>query len=145
VTSFQERLRVPALWWVVSLLLAVGGAAEIHGGAGGLQAVVPYAVLPPLALAGLALLSRGSTRVADGQLHVPGARAPLTAFGEPQVLDRVGLRQWRGPRAQRDAWVRVRPWLTRAVLLPVTDPDDDTPYWLIGSRRPEELAEACRR
>jgi hypothetical protein len=47
-----------------------------------------------------------------------------------------------GVRAQRDAWVRVKPWARNAVLLPVDDPDDDTPYWLIGTRRPIDLAVA---
>ena len=136
---------MPLLWWVVPLAVSLVAAAELHGGADGMRAVVPYAVLPTLTVAGLALLSRAGVTVQDGQLRVPGARAPLTAFGEPEVLDREQLRLWRGTRAQRDAWVRVRPWLKGAVLLPVTDPADSTPYWLIGSRDPERLASACRR
>jgi hypothetical protein len=50
-----------------------------------------------------------------------------------------------GVRAQRDAWVRVKPWARTGVLLPVDDPDDDTPYWLIGTRRPADLAVALAR
>ena len=95
-----------------------------------------------LAGAGLLWLSRQRVVVVDDVLHLPGARAPLSAFGPAQVLDRQALRLWRGPRAQRDAWVRVRPWMTTAVLLPVTDPEDDTPYWLIGTRDPVSLAVA---
>lgn len=144
MSAFLERWRVPVVWWVVGVALSLGAAAEIHGGADGLARTLPYALLPALTLAFLAWLSRASVRVTDGTLHVPGARAPLTVFGQPQVLDRAELRQWRGTRAQRDACVRVRPWLQRGVLLPVLDPEDDTPYWLIGSRRPEQLAQACR-
>lgn len=142
MTGYHESWRVPLLWWPVALALAVGAAAELHAGADGWRAVLPYLLLPPLVLAGLVHLSRQGVRVVDGQLHVPGARAPLSAFGPPEVLDKRALREWRGPRAHRDAWVRVRPWFRGAVLLPVTDPDDDTPYWLIGSRRPEQLAAA---
>lgn len=142
--SFQERWSVPVWWWVAGAALSLGAAAEIHGGADGAQAVLPYVALPLVTLGFLAWLSRGGVQVTDGQLRVPGARASLTTFGEPEVLNRAQVRQWRGPRAQRDAWVRVRPWFRGAVLLPVTDPDDDTPYWLIGSRKPEELASACR-
>jgi hypothetical protein len=47
-----------------------------------------------------------------------------------------------GIRAQRDAWVRVKPWAKKGVLLPVTDPDDDTPYWIVGTRHPERLLAA---
>ena len=132
-----ERWFVPWWWWLAALALALGAAAELHGGADGWRAVVPYAVLPLLALAAMAWLSRQQVRIHDGVLHVPGARAPLTAFGPPEVLTRHAYREWRGPRAQRDAWVRVRPWFRTGVLLPVVDPEDATPYWLIGSRRPQ--------
>jgi hypothetical protein len=140
--SYRERLVVP-VWWVVAALAVAGlAAAELHGGAGGLRAVVPYVVLPPLAVAGLALLSRKQVRVEGGVLHVPGARAPLTAFGPPEVLDAASLRLWLGPNADATAWVAVPPWARTAVRLPVVDPEDDTPYWLVGTRRADALAAA---
>ena len=137
-----ERWFVPWWWWLVTLALSGGLAAELHGGAGGWRAVVPYVVVPVLAVAALVWLSRQQVSVRDGVLHVPGARAPVTAFGPPQVLSRKAYRELRGPRAQRDAWVRVRPWFRTGVLLPVVDPEDDTPYWLIGSSDPQRLAAA---
>ena len=96
----------------------------------------------PVAVALLGLLSRGQVRVADGVLHVPGARAPLSAFGAPEVLEGPALRRALGPEADPLAGVAVRPWHRRAVRLPVVDPEDDTPYWLVGSRRPLSLVEA---
>ena len=143
--SYRERLVAPVWWWVVGVGVAAGAAAEIHGGATGSRAVVPYVVLPLLAVLGLVALSRQQVTVEGSVLTVPKARAPVSAFGAPQVLDRAALREWRGPRAHRDAWVCVRPWLRRAVLLAVTDPADDTPYWLVGSRHPEQLAAAVRQ
>jgi hypothetical protein len=142
VTTYSERLLVPVGWVLTGLALALLTALSVHGGAGGWRAVVPYAVLPPLAGVVLLVLSRDRLRVEDGVLHVPGARAPLTAFGPAEVLDRPALREWLGVRAQRDAWVRVKPWHRTAVRLPVTDPEDDTPYWLVGTRRPVDLAVA---
>lgn len=139
---FQEVWRAPLWWWVIGLGIAGLGALSIHGGAHGWRSVVPYIVLPLLAVATLLWISRQRVVVEAGVLRVPGARAPLSAFGPAEVLDRDALRIWRGPRAQRDAWVRVRPWMTRAVRLPVTDPEDDTPYWLIGTRDPVGLAVA---
>jgi hypothetical protein len=141
-TTHREVLRAPLSWWVVGLGIAGLAAATLHSGAGGWRSVVPYLVLPVCAVAVLVALSRQRIVVADGVLHVPGARAPLTAFGPVEVLDRRALREWRGLRAHRDAWVRVKPWATGAVRLPVTDPDDDTPYWLVGTRHPVDLAVA---
>jgi hypothetical protein len=140
--TYREVLRVPGWWVVIGLGIALGTAAEIHLGASGARAVVPYVVLPLLVGVALVALSRKRVYVEQGVLHVPGARAPLTAFGPAQVLDRAALRLQLGVAARPDAWVVVRPWLTQAVLLPVVDPDDDTPYWLVGSRDPVGLAVA---
>ena len=134
--TYRERLWAPVSWVVIalsgSLLLALSFS----------EAPALAITLVVLGLAGVAALSRDALEVADGVLSVPGARAPVTAFGPAEVLDRRQLRQRMGIRADRDAWVRVKPWAKKGVLLPVTDPDDDTPYWLIGTRRPGDLAVA---
>ena len=141
---YREQLRVPLSWIGTGLGVAGIVAATVHSGASGWRSIAPYAVFLPLTVLGLVLLSRHAVRVEDGVLHVPGARAPLSAFGPAEVLDRDALRERLGVRAQNGAWVQVRPWLRTAVLLPVTDPEDDTPYWLVGTRRPLELALACQ-
>lgn len=140
--SYRERLVAPATWWVAGLVVAGFVAATVHSGASGWRSVGPYVVVPVLAVAVLLFLSRQVVRVDEGVLHVPGARAPLTAFGPGEVLDSAGLRQWRGPRAHPWGFVSLQPWSRSAVLLPVVDPDDDTPYWLVATRRPVDLVVA---
>jgi hypothetical protein len=139
---YRERLVVPLSWVLLALVVAGLAAAELHGGTKGWRAVAPYVVLLPLAVVGLLLMSRREIRVEDGMLHVPGARAPLSTFGAPEVLERDALRLWLGPNADAAAWVAVRPWLRTAVRLPVDDPEDDTPYWVVGTRRPVALVAA---
>jgi len=135
-------MRVP-VWWVLgALVVALVAAAELQNALSGGAAVVPYALLVPLVVLGAAWFSRHEVRVEDGVLHVTGARAPVTAFGPPEVLEGRALRLWLGPQAHRDAWVTVSPWLRTAVRLPVVDPADDTPYWLVGTRDPVALAAA---
>lgn len=123
---------------------AVAGlaAAQLHGGAGGVRAWLPYLLVAGITLGGLAYASKGTVEVRQGLLIVPGARAPLTAFGTPEILEGEVLRRWLGPQADPDAWVAVRPWQRRAVRLPVVDPEDETPYWLVGVRDPDALARA---
>lgn len=142
--TYDERLRVPLWWWPAALGGAGLVAAEIHGGVPGFQAVLPYAIAGPLVLLLLALGSRGRVQVRDEMLFVPGARIGLHHLTEPVVLDRSALRQQTGPMADRDAFVVSRPWLHSAVRVMLTDPDDDTPYWVIGTRRPARLAAALR-
>ena len=142
---YEERLVPPPL--VQAGWLAVAGvvAATLHGGAGGARAVVPYVVVLPLAVLLLLRASRGRIRVADGVLHVPGARIPLDQLGGVTPLDREGTRRVRGPLAEPRAFVVTRPWLSSSVKVQVEDPEDDTPYWLVGTRRPQDLAAALVR
>ena len=103
--TFSERLIAPWWWWLLGLGITGGAAAELQQGRG---TAALYVVLPGLALALLVSLSRQRLRVADGVLHVPGARAPLSAFGTAEVVSGPDLRTWLGPRAQRGAHVQVR-------------------------------------
>ena len=45
-----------------------------------------------------------------------------------------------GVEADARAYLLIRPYLKRAVKVEITDPADPAPYWLIGTRHPEELA-----
>lgn len=144
MTSYDEQLVAPPAWWLGGLAVAVMLAAGIHGGGSGARAVVPYVVLPLSVLGVLALSSRGRVRVVDGVLHVPGARIPLTHVGGITPLEREQTRRLRGPLAEPRAFVATRPWLSRAVRVQVEDPEDDTPYWLVGTRDPQALAAALQ-
>lgn len=135
-------MRLPLSWVAGTLVVALIAAAQLHTALPGWAGLVPYVVLVAGVLVGAVVLSRREVRVADGVLHVPGARAPLTAFGPPEVLEGRALQLWLGPQAHRDAWVATSPWLRAAVRLPVVDPADDTPYWLVGTRHPVALVAA---
>ncbi len=143
--TYDERLTAPPWVWAAVLSVALVSAAALHGGAPGWRSVVPYAVLLPLAVVGVLAVSRGRVRVADGVLHVPGARIPLDHLGGVTPLTREGTRRVRGPLAEPRAYVVTRGWLAESVRVQVEDPADDTPYWLVGTRRPQELAAALQR
>jgi hypothetical protein len=144
--AYDERLVAPWWAWLAGLALSVLVAAQIHSGAEGpARAVVPYVVVPLLALAVLAALSRGRVQVRDGVLHVPGARVSLDEICDVTPLDRQATQRLRGPLADPYAYTATRPWLSRAVRVGLDDPADDTPYWIVGTRRPEALAAALSR
>lgn len=138
--AWDERLAAPVWYWPAGLALAALLAAAVHGGYDGVRSWLPYLLLPVGAAVLLHRASRGRVRVADGVLHVPGARAPLTVVGAVRPLDVEQTRRLRGPTADVRAHVATRPWLPRAVQVRIDDPEDDTPYWLVGTRRPEQLA-----
>lgn len=142
--TYEERWTAPPWVWAAALGVALVSAATLHAGADGARAVVPYAVLLPLALLAVLRASRGRVRVVDGVLEVPGGRIALDHLGGVRELDREATRRARGPLAQPRAFVSTRAWLGQAVQVQVEDPQDDTPYWLIGTRAPAALAEALR-
>lgn len=141
--AYRERWVVPLLWWPAALALATLVAAEIAGVTPGSRAV-PFLVLVPLAAVLLAVGSRGEISVRDGVLQVPGARIAVAQLDHGVGLDREAFRQQTGPMADTRAFVVSRPWLHTAVRLMLDDPADPTPYWVVGTRHPQELLVALR-
>lgn len=48
----------------------------------------------------------------------------------------------RGVRLDARAWLLLRGWIPGVVRIELTDANDPTPYWLVSTRRPAELAAA---
>jgi len=140
--AYAERLTVPLRWWVQGTMLV----ASLW-----LATVV---ALPPVAswlVAGAALallvallLGYGSARieVADGALRAGRARIELDHLGAATPLDADAARRLAGVDADARAYLLLRPYLKRAVRVDIADPADPTPYWLLCTRRPDELAAA---
>lgn len=140
-TAYRERWLVPFVWWPSTLALALLVGAEIASVMPGNRAL-PFVILLPLALLLLANGSRGTITVHGGVLHVPGARIPIARLDHGVVLDREAFRQQTGPMADPRAFLVSRPWLHTAVRLMIDDPKDPTPYWVVGTRHPQELLAA---
>jgi hypothetical protein len=139
---YHERLRVPVSWWVLGLLSAFMLGAGFLAGFDWEPALAVYgAIVVPLAAF---LISWGWLRieVSRGLLRVGKSVLPLAQAGQVTVLDTDQTRALRGPRADPAALLLARPYLPQAVYVTVEDPAGVTPYWLIGTRRPGELAAA---
>jgi hypothetical protein len=142
---YHERLSVPWWWWLLGPALAVLLAAEIHMGAPGVRAWLPYLLLPLAVLAALAWLGRLPVRVRGGELWVDDAHLPLRFVADVEALDETGWRALLGPAGDPTAFVVLRPWVRTAVAVALCDPDDPTPYWLVSTRNPQRLAEVLDR
>jgi hypothetical protein len=139
---YHERLRVPVSWWVLGMISVLMLGAGFLAGFDWEPALAVYGVLT----VGLAAILLGwgqlRTEVADGELRVGRDRLPLTLAGEVTALDEEQTRALRGPRADPAAYLMARPYLPRSVYIAVDGAAAHAPYWLIGTRRPEELAAA---
>lgn len=139
---YCERLRVPVRWWLQGGLLVTSFwvamvVAIPERAAWGIAAAL-------MVMLAAALWAYGAARVEvkDGWLYVGRARIEVTFVGEVRALDADATRQWSGPLADARALLLLRPYRSQAVRIEIDDPDDPTPYWLVSSRRPAELAAA---
>lgn len=140
--AYAERLGLPWWCWAAGLALAGLAAVELWMGAGGVRAWLPFVLLLPATLAGLWWLGRVRVAVADGELWVDDAHLPVRYVADAVPLDAAGRREVLGVGADPLAFVVQRPWIGGAVQVVLDDPDDPTPFWVVSSRRPTELAAA---
>jgi hypothetical protein len=140
--TYAERLRLPWWMWPAGLAFMAMLATEIWLGGPGVRAWLPYAVLLPVGVAVLLWLGRIRIRVQDGELLVDDARLPARFVADVVALDADGRREVLGVGAHPLAFVVQRPGIPGAVQVLLDDPADPTPYWVVSTRHPVELAEA---
>jgi Protein of unknown function (DUF3093) len=142
---YHERLWVPVSWWLLGLAVIVLLGAELAAGFSYLVTWAIFAVLAGGYVAMFACWGLARVEVAGGELRAGKERLPLAAAGQVSALDRAQTRAINGPRADPAAFRQMRPYLRQAVYVEVTDPGIATPYWLVATRHPGELAAAIDR
>ncbi len=139
---YTERLNCPWWMWLPTAAIAAVLATEVGLGAPGLRTWLPPALLIPLSLALLWFFGRIPVTVTGSELLVDDARLPLEVISDVIPLTADDKRLLLGQASDPLAFVIQRPWISGAVQIVLDDPADPTPYWLISSRHPEELAQA---
>jgi hypothetical protein len=139
---YTERLR-PSLWaWPAALMVDLIVGFEVLLGFERMPAWLPFAFLLPLTAAVLLWAGRIRVTVTADELRVDDARLPLTVISDVVALDAAGKREALGVGAHPLAFIIQRPWIGPAVQIVLDDPADPTPFWVISTRHPVELATA---
>jgi hypothetical protein len=103
-------------------------------------------VITAIAMSALAvgLWAYGAARIGVDATTFRAGRAHIDAayVGAATALDAGETRRIAGVDADARAYLLLRPYLKRAVRVEITDPADPAPYWLVSTRRPEELVSA---
>lgn len=141
-TAYAEKLRAP--WWMWPAAVGVSAllAAEIWMGSDGLRAWMPFAVLLPLSALLPWRLGRIRVAVTATEFQVDDARLPVAVISDVVALDADGKREALGVGSHPLAFVVQRPWIKGAVQVVLDDPADPTPFWVVSTRHPVELATA---
>jgi DUF3093 family protein len=140
--AYTERLRASAWAWPAALAVDLIVGFEVLLGFDSLPAWLPFAVLLPLTAALLLWAGRIRVTVTADEFQVDDARLPLSVISDVVALDAAGKREALGVGAHPLAFVIQRPWIGPAVQVLLDDPADPTPFWVISTRRPVELATA---
>jgi hypothetical protein len=114
-----------------------------------MPAWIPFAVLLPVAAAVLLWMGRFDIRVVSSpdretELWVNAAHLPVSVIARSAEVPRSAKSSALGRQLDPAAYVVHRAWVGPMILLVLDDPDDPTPYWLVSSRRPDELLAALR-
>ena len=141
--SYRERLS-PAWWLVGALGLLLPGSLLIFLP---LNPAVGIAVGLVLWWGSVALLwlSAPVITVSAEQLSAGSASIERSFIARVDVYDKDDARVQRGTGLDARAWLVLRGWIDPVVKVTLNDPQDPTPYWLISSRRPAQLAHALER
>jgi hypothetical protein len=140
MTLFRERVW-PAPWLFLGTALVIPASLlvflPIDFTVGIVVAVVLYA-----GCVGLLLFSAPLVQVTDTEFVAGRARLPRTAVGAVEAFRGADARRERGTGLDARAWLSIRGWVDPVVRVALNDAEDPTPYWLVSTRRPEELKAA---
>jgi hypothetical protein len=142
--SYRERLLVPVSYWLLTVPVVVTLGAEAYFFVDGF--------IPPLVIGGLFVIvamfllnwSSATIEVTGTVLRAGNDTLALSEADQVIALDEKQAAALRGPKADPAAHLLLRPYLKRAVYISLADPSEGVPYWLVATRRPEELAAAIK-
>ncbi|MBK7820324.1 MAG: DUF3093 domain-containing protein [Tessaracoccus sp.] len=140
--TFSERLHLPWWWWLVGLLFVGGVAIAVLAYVPPAVGIATCVLAAGGAVALLASYGSASVVVDDTGLRVGRNNVTPEYLGAATAYEGEAARQALGPGADPHAFLFTRPFLTSVVRVDLHDPADPHPYWLISTRRPQELAAA---
>ena len=143
VSTYRERLSPSAAMWLLPPVGAFMAGASLFPLGIGLAAAVAIVVAVAVVLA--LLWTQPEITVEPAGLRAGKAFLEAEHLGEIEPLDAVATRAALGPELRADAWLLQRSWIRTAVRVGVRDEADTTPYWVVSTRHPADLARALIR
>ena len=142
--KFREVIK-PPVWLLafiyfmfLSLVIAVWAAFGNQG------AIITW-VLLSIALILIAFKARSAITVDENELRVRNAHVELKYIDKVELLTADQMRLLRTRDADPAAYLAITFWISAGVKVTLNDERDSTPYWLVSSRKSEELTNTlCR-
>jgi hypothetical protein len=141
--KFREVVR-PPLWLMafiyflaLSLVVAIWAA---------MTTTVAAITFITLTIATIVIYFRSALRIEvdENELKVGKAHISLKHLGAVQVLTDKQMLAKRTRDADPAAYLAIRFWTPRGIVIDIADTRDTTPYWLVTSKKGEKLARAIK-
>jgi hypothetical protein len=138
---FKEVIRPP--FWLISFIyfMLFSLVLAIWAALGNNAAINAFAIAFVL---GAVIIHLGTSTilVEDGELRIKRAHIPTKYLGDAEVIGKKDFSFARTRGADPAAYFATTFWISQGLKVEVKDDRDPTPYWLISTRRAQELAEA---
>lgn len=141
--KFREVVR-PPLWLMAFIyFLALSLVIAIWAVMTTVIAALAFA-LACIGTVAIYFLAQLVIEVDGDELRVGKAHIPLKYVGEVHVLTQKEMLAKRTRGADPAAYLAIRFWTPRGVVIEIKDTRDVTPYWLVTSRQGKKLALAIK-
>lgn len=137
---YRERLW-PSLWVFVSTALVIPASLLVFLPISTLAGVICAVVLYGAIVITL-IVTTPAVVVTDDTFAAGRAHLPRTVVDAVEAFEGQEATAERGPRLDARAWLLLRGWIPGVVRVQLDDPSDPTPYWLVSTRQPRQLAAA---
>ena len=138
--EYRERL-TPPLWAFIAAALIAPMAALVFVPVNSTVALIAGCAVA-VAVIALLVLSSPVIEVHDGWLRAGRARIDTRHLGAPVEYRGDQARLQRGPQLDPRSWHLIRGGIDGLVVVPLEDPDDPVPSWVISTRTPDRLRAA---
>jgi len=136
---FFEKSNWPfSVWFFLSIM-----CASIYLAIWAPLGQIPALVATILVVFGLVILGQKmqtTVLLQHETLYVNNAKIDLKFIKKVTALDKVKFKNLNGASADPAAFLATNFWTHTGVKVELKDKNDPTPYWLISSKRAEELA-----
>jgi len=141
--EYREKLW-PSPWVFLAVALVIPASLLVFAPISMLAGVATGLVLFGGCVA-ILIFASPVIRVNDRTLTAGPAQISADLLGEALPYDAAEATYQRGPGLDARAWLLIRGWVKPVVRVPLEDPSDRAPYWLLSTRHPQELAAAINR
>jgi len=106
---------------------------------------LPVAAICTLAFVGIIFSSAPQIELTEESFTARGASIELKLLGKAEVIEREAVFAELGTKLDARAWLSIQASIKGLVKVEILDPQDPTPYWLVSTRKPEQLAKLLNR